>query len=346
MQGHFVKICLFTVVLLAGFAYLGRVVTSVSGGAVQVVEGVGPEAGEAIFWGKGTCYTCHAVGDRGGAIRGPNQGDSGPLGIPIGTRAEARAVERTEQSGRSFTAIDYLLESLIEPNVYVVEGYKAEMPEVHLPPVALDADEIKAVVAYLVSQGGDAEQLQVEQSPFWETVKAATAAGAVAEPFALYTPGDPEAGRALFYSTEETACSRCHVIDGEGGQVGPELTMVAATRSVPFIVESILEPGATVASGFEQTMISLADWSEISGVKKEETDETLVIADTLGELHTIQKSEIDTMEEIPGSVMPENFGELLTVDEFHDLVSFVLTLKGETAVTDEEPAPAAEEGSD
>ena len=340
MRGHFAKVSLFAIALLAGFAFLGHVVTSISGGAVVAVEGVGPEAGEAIFWGKGTCYTCHAVGDRGAAIRGPNQGDTGPLGLPVGLRAEARATERAEQTGRSFTATDYLLESLIEPDAYVVEGYKAEMPTVHLPPVALDAEEIKAVVAYLVSQGGDAEQLRVEQSPLWETVKAATAAGAAAEPFALYLPGDPEAGRALFFSPELTACSRCHLVNGEGGQVGPELTMVAATRSVPFIVESILDPGASVASGFEQMMISLSDWSEISGIKKEETEDTLVIADTLGEFHTIDKSEIDELELIPGSAMPENFSELLTVDEFHDLVAYVLTLKGEAA------APATEGGSD
>ena len=331
MRSTFIKVLSFTLALLASFTYMGYVITSLSGGPVRVVQGVGPEAGEAIFWGKGTCYTCHAIGDRGSSIRGPNQGATGPLGMAIGERAAERGEERSAETGVTYTAVDYLLESMIEPNVYVVEGYKAEMPVVTAPPVALGPEEIQALIAYLLSQDGDSEPLEIERSPFWQDVLAASAKGAAADPFRLYLQGDAEAGRELFFSEQEMGCSRCHAVGEQGGRVGPELTMVAATRSVPFLIESILDPNATVASGYEQTIVQLLDWSEMSGIKTRETDEILEIADTLGELHTISKSEIEEMETIPGSVMPTNFGELLSVAEFHDLVAFVLTLHGATA---------------
>ena len=59
------------------------------------------------------------------------------------------------------------------------------------------------------------------------------------------------------------------------------------------------------------------------------------ILDAAGELHRIPRSEIDEIEVDPGSVMPTNFGELLTVTEFHDLVAFVLTLNGDAATAGE-----------
>ena len=148
MTNPLLKVSLFIILLMAAFGYMGYAVTSISGGAVRVAEGINPEAGEVIFWGKGKCSTCHSVGDQGSAIRCPNQGDAGPLGMPIGLRAEARAKERAAKTGAPFSAADYLIESLAHPNAYVVDGYKAEMPVVTKPPINLSPDEVKAVVVY------------------------------------------------------------------------------------------------------------------------------------------------------------------------------------------------------
>ena len=61
----------FVLVTLGAFVYVGAAVTAISGGGTAVVaaEGVNPEAGEAIYWGKGKCSTCHSLADRGSAIR-------------------------------------------------------------------------------------------------------------------------------------------------------------------------------------------------------------------------------------------------------------------------------------
>jgi len=346
MKSSLAKVALFVLMVLGAFVYMGEVLTRMSGGGAvsgPISSGdVSPEAGEALFLSKAKCYTCHSVGERGSAIRGPNLGDLGPLGVPIGIRAVERAGERTSATGKTYTAADYLLESMVDPNAYVVEGYKAEMPVIIIPPVALGASEVQAVATYLLSLGGSPEPLEIEQSPFWKTVVEASATAATSEPFSLYLGGDTERGRNLFFSGDVTACSKCHHVNGQGGFVGPELTSVAATRTVPFIIESILNPGAQVASGFERTTVYLTDWNEVVGVKKAETDEVVEILDAEGELHRIPKGEIDEIEVESGSVMPANFAELLTVTEFHDLVAYVLTLDGDVAPATEPVDPESE----
>ncbi len=210
----------------------------------------------------------------------------------------------------------------------MVEGFKPEMPVIIRPPIVLGATEVQAVMTYLQSLGGEASSAQIEQSPFWQQVAAGAAEAAAGEPFEPYLEGDPAKGREIFFG-KTAECMKCHLVHGEGGQVGPDLSSLAATRSVKYIVESVLDPGAVIASGFEQTALSLADWSEYVGVVRSETDEELVLADSTGALHTISKDDIDDRVEEPGSPMPYNFAELVTVSEFHDLLAYLLTLTGE-----------------
>lgn len=151
MQRSFWFMALFVGILISGFIYIGNVVTNLSGekGAMEAgAEGVSAEGGETIFWGKGQCHTCHSIGKRGSGIRGPNLGD-------VGARAAERAAERIAQGAAGMTATGYLTESLAVPDAYVVKGFKPEMPFVYKPPIALSPDEVKAVIAYLQSQGGE-----------------------------------------------------------------------------------------------------------------------------------------------------------------------------------------------
>src|SRR3972149_16660 len=118
MKRPFLGAAIFTVVAILLFVYVGELLTRISGEATRgpgngsLVSGViTPEAGEALFWGKGACYTCHAIGGRGSAIRGPNLGETGPLKMPIGARGVVRAQERAKQ-GKPMGAVAYQVEAL------------------------------------------------------------------------------------------------------------------------------------------------------------------------------------------------------------------------------------------
>src|ERR1700676_4200554 len=119
-KGAMIKSVVFTFLVMGFFIYIASVVTSISGaGQKPTVVGVSPEAGEGLFFGRGKCSTCHSIGERGSAIRCPNLGivDAAySLGMPIAQRAVERAKERTKQTGQTYAAVDYLVESHFAPS--------------------------------------------------------------------------------------------------------------------------------------------------------------------------------------------------------------------------------------
>jgi mono/diheme cytochrome c family protein len=94
--------------------------------------------GREIMDGKGLCFTCHTVGKKG-ALRFPDLEG-------IGARAGARIPGLSD--------VEYLAQSLYEPDTFIVEGFSRGMPPIGKPPIGLTDDEILAVIAYLQSMGG------------------------------------------------------------------------------------------------------------------------------------------------------------------------------------------------
>ncbi len=335
MKRPFFGVVLFSIVVLALFSYVGEVLTRISGegarvGKARVLRGtveLSPEVGREIFWGRGRCHTCHSVGTEGSAIRGPNLGEPGPTGLPIALRAARRAEERSQQTGKPYTPTDYLLESMVDPKAYLVEGYSGIMPIIYRPPIALSLDEIKAVASYLQSLGGEVDLAAINRSPFLEQVKVAAAAQAPQGP-SLLLEGDPEAGKSLFFDPESPAgCAKCHRVGDQGGKVGPELTTIAGAQPLEYIVESILSPSAMIVPGFEATLIITKEGRYITGIVKREDDQVIEIADNQGQIQKVRKTAIRERVPQKTSIMPENFSEVLTVKDFHDLLAFLQTLK-------------------
>ena len=96
------------------------------------------QAGKEIFEGKGLCTTCHTLG-KSGALRFPDLDG-------IGSRAATRREGHSD--------VDYLAESIYDPNLYVVPGFNPGMPVINKPPIGLTDQEILAVISYLQSLGG------------------------------------------------------------------------------------------------------------------------------------------------------------------------------------------------
>lgn len=320
------KLLGFLVFVLVVFQWIGYAITEMTGGekkASALVE-VSPEGGETIYWGKGRCFTCHSVGGSGSAVRGPNHGQFGEkFPMAMGARAVERAKERTAKTGSAFTATDYLVESLADPGAYVVEGYKNEMAVVFAPPISLSLDEIKAVVSYLQTLGGDLELEAMEEAgitevtaKFFNKIKAASAAGG----------GDPGAGQVVF----EDNCMECHMIGEEGEEIGPNLTLIGK-KKVRFMNESILRPAKTIAVGFETYEVENKEGKRIVGIKTGETATEVVITKATGDVVTIAKADIKAINMDPNaSIMPDDLSEAMTVKDFQDLLSYLVMQKGET----------------
>jgi putative membrane-bound dehydrogenase-like protein len=68
--------------------------------------------------------------------------------------------------------------------------------------------------------------------------------------------GDPKRGEDLFYNSPIAACATCHTAKGKGGDVGPILDGIAVRADKAYIVESLMDPNAKLAKGFENLTIS------------------------------------------------------------------------------------------
>ena len=109
---------------------------------VQISKDMSPEqmvrVGREIMDGKGLCFTCHTMGKKG-SLRFPDLEG-------IGGRAAQRVPGLSD--------VDYLAESIYEPDKFIVAGFNPGMPVINKPPIGLSDDEILAVIAYLQSLGG------------------------------------------------------------------------------------------------------------------------------------------------------------------------------------------------
>jgi putative heme-binding domain-containing protein len=332
MKG-FVYATLFTFGVLVLYLSIAYIITDLSGGGGRgsgPTEGRSVEVGEAVFWGKGKCHTCHSLGDQGSAVRAPNLGVSSDFDLPIATRATERAKELSEKIGKPMTATDYLIQSHLDPSAYVVDGFKDEMPTVWKPPIALNLDEIVSVDLYMQSQGGEPSEEVLKASPLYAELqkKTATAAEATTVAFKPYLEGDPEKGQQMFFDLKgKVACAKCHAVGEEGGDIGPELTTVSGTRDLPYIIESILQPSAVIVSGYEPYLVITIDEDYLTGIKKEETEDSITLLMDDGELLEIYQDEIEELVPQETSIMPANFREILTVDELHHLIAYLQTLQ-------------------
>jgi putative heme-binding domain-containing protein len=316
------KVFIFLLLVLGTFLWIGQAVTALTGGekkAAAVVETT-PESGEAIFWGRGRCFTCHSIGDRGSAVRGPNQGQFGEkFPLSIGARAVERAKERSEHTGLPYTATDYLVESVANPSAYVVDTYKDEMAIVYAPPISLGLKEIKAVISYLQSQGGDLDIEAIENpgeiaKKYYARIEAAAAAGG----------GDPGAGEEVYADN----CIECHKLKGEGGEIGPDLSAISK-KGVKFIREAILRPAKKITEGFETYVVINKEGRKTIGLKTRETASEIDITKASGDVVTIAKADIkEITRDEDVSVMPDDLNEAMTVKDYQDVLAFMMLQKG------------------
>lgn len=134
--------------------------------------------------------------------------------------------------------------------------------------------------------------------------------------------GDAANGRKIFYEKAEAACNRCHKMQGDGGEVGPELTHLVEKQGSEYLLESILYPNAKIAQGFESVLVTLKTGTLVAGVLKSENDTILEINSPEDGLIKVKTSDIEKREK-GLSGMPEGFGNILTRQEIRDLMAFL-----------------------
>ena len=148
--------------------------------------------------------------------------------------------------------------------------------------------------------------------------------------------GDTAAGRELY---GKLGCSACHVIDGQGGIVGPSLTDIGVMRGAAYLRQSILDPAselprgtlAVPARGYVEYLpvtVVTRDGREVQGVRLNEDAFTIQLRDAKGAFHSIRKSEAELVrKEVGKSLMPSYKGRVSDTD-LDNLVAYLSTLGG------------------
>jgi putative membrane-bound dehydrogenase-like protein len=145
---------------------------------------------------------------------------------------------------------------------------------------------------------------------------------------ALARAGNPAHGREIFLNKEKSQCIKCHRIGDTGENIGPDLTGLGNRFSKVHIIESILEPSRTISPSYESLLVELKGGKLLLGLTVQETETTLVLFDGEGKKHELSKSDIRAHRKSPQSTMPDGLEKPLTEDEFVDLISYLVSLKG------------------
>ncbi|MEZ6037850.1 MAG: HEAT repeat domain-containing protein [Planctomycetota bacterium] len=139
--------------------------------------------------------------------------------------------------------------------------------------------------------------------------------------------GDAKAGRKVFYDHEATRCTRCHTLDGTGGNAGPVLSDVGKRLPPEQLLESLLQPSAKIADGFGTVALELTDASMAFGVVTREADGVVTIVDLTGKATDVPVAKIRRRTASTTSAMPP-MGGPLSKTQLRDLIAFLKQRKG------------------
>lgn len=139
--------------------------------------------------------------------------------------------------------------------------------------------------------------------------------------------GDAKKGRDVFLKTGASQCYKCHLVQGEGGTIGPDLSLIGKKLSKEALLESILNPSAAIAPEYEVWLFNTEDEGFVSGIIHSESEEAIELIDALTNITRIETKDILERRKTTTSLMPTGLTAGLSVEELTDLVAFLTTLK-------------------
>jgi len=140
-------------------------------------------------------------------------------------------------------------------------------------------------------------------------------------------------GKELFYGS--AGCGTCHMVNGKGGRLGPDLSSTGASRSVEYLTESLRNPSKRLAEGiseplkdfsqeYETVTVVTADGTKLQGVVLNEDSFTVQMLDTREQLHAFEKSKLRSYVKTRESLMPAYDAKALPEKELKDIIAFLL----------------------
>ncbi|MGY8770054.1 MAG: PVC-type heme-binding CxxCH protein [Pirellulales bacterium] len=135
---------------------------------------------------------------------------------------------------------------------------------------------------------------------------------------AIALKGDVSLGKSLFKKN----CSACHLLEGIGHQVGPDLTALT-NRAPEAMLIAILDPNRAVEEKYRSYQVATDKGKVISGTIKTQTSTSITIVAEEGKTHVLLRNEIEELVASGKSMMPEGVEKLLSVQDMANLLGYL-----------------------
>jgi putative heme-binding domain-containing protein len=147
--------------------------------------------------------------------------------------------------------------------------------------------------------------------------------GAPPTPAPELAGGDAAAGRALFFAGLP-GCARCHTIHGQGGTIAPDLSNLAH-RDYASVLRDVRQPGAAINPDFPLYALTLKDGRVLQGIIASSDAQAVRVGEITGLVSSIPTGEIERMQALTTSLMPQGLLDGLTPEQVRDLMTFLLS---------------------
>lgn len=137
------------------------------------------------------------------------------------------------------------------------------------------------------------------------------------------TAGDRARGRAVFDG--KGTCQSCHMVDGQGGRRGPDLSGIGALRRAAELEQSILNPAAEVLPQNRSFRAVTRDGRTIEGRLLNQDTFTVQLLDSTAQLHSFDKTMLREYG-FTETAMPSFRGKLDS-RELADVVAYLTSLR-------------------
>ena len=147
--------------------------------------------------------------------------------------------------------------------------------------------------------------------------------------------GDRAQGEQYFFSKGQ--CASCHMVDGRGAAVGPDLSNVAGGLTVAEIRESLLQPGARLTPGYESVTVHLRNGDALRGFARSQNNFEIALEEMNGRFRLLREDEVSGVSRDQPSPMPRVDA---SPEELQNLIAYLSGLSGVkpgTAVAAESP---------
>jgi putative heme-binding domain-containing protein len=137
--------------------------------------------------------------------------------------------------------------------------------------------------------------------------------------------GNAQNGQALFFG--KAGCSECHIVNGNGGFLGPDLSGYAKSRSADEVRSAILDPNRNLRPRQGVVIAVTRDGRKFMGLARNEDNFSLQLQSSDGSFHLLDKSDLARVEHQSKSMMPADYGTKLSQDELNDIISYLADSK-------------------